>query len=146
MKVLIDTNVLLSYLLAPTTPRAVTQVVTACLIQDEIDLLVPPEQVAEFAAKAASKRYFRTRIPHAAIEHFVAELTALGRLLPPLEAIIAYSRDPKDDYLVAYGIVNEADYLITGDDDLLVLGRVGGLGIVNPAGFLALLRARHLLL
>jgi uncharacterized protein len=65
-------------------------------------------------------------------------------LPPPLEEIAAYSRDPKDDYLVAYGVVNEADYLITGDLDLLVLGQVGDLQIVNPAQFIAVLQDNNL--
>ena len=145
MKVLLDTNVMLSYMLAPTTPRAITTVVTACLSHDEIDVLVPREQSAEFATKAASKRYFRTRIPRAAIDDFVRQLTTLAELLPPLDGIAAYTRDPKDDYLVAYGVVNEVDYLVTGDADLLVLDRVGTLEIVKPSQFLGVLRDRKLL-
>jgi len=145
MKVLLDTNVLLSYMLLPAGPRTVAAVVTTCFLREEIDVVVPPEQIKEFAAKAASKRYFRRRIPHAAIEDFVRQLTALAELLPPLDEIAAYSRDPKDDYLVAYGVVNEADYLVTGDDDLLALKRVGPMEIVRPAQFLDVLRAHGLL-
>lgn len=140
MRVLLDTNVLLSHMLAPAVPRVITAVVGACLSQDEIDLLIPPEQIEEFVAKAATKRYFRQRIPHTAIEEFMRQLLALAELLPPLDAIGSYTRDPKDDYLVAYGVVNEADYLITGDADLLILGRVGTLEIVKPSHFLRLLR------
>ena len=145
MKVLLDTNVLLSHMLAPATPRVVATVVTTCFARDEIDLLVPREQIDEFVAKAATKRYFRQRIPQAAIDIFVRQLTAVGELLPPLDEIAAYTRDPKDDYLVAYGVVNEADYLVTGDADLLVLGRVGELEIVKPFQFLRVLRDRQLL-
>ena len=145
MKVLLDTNVMLSYMLAPTTTRVVATVVTACFARDEIDLLVPREQIDEFVAKAVTKRYFRQRIPQTAIDAFVRQLTAVGELLPPLDEIAAYTRDAKDDYLVAYGVVNEADYLVTGDADLLVLGRVGELEIVNPLRFLSVLRDRQLL-
>jgi predicted nucleic acid-binding protein len=56
-----------------------------------------------------------------------------------------YSRDPKDDYLVAYGVVNEADYVITGDADLLVLGHIGRLQIVNPSDFVSLLKEYELI-
>ena len=145
MKVLLDTNVLLSYMLSPTAPRVVATVVTACFSRDEIDLLVLREQIDEFVAKATIKRYFRQRIPQAAIDTFVRQLTAVGELLPPLDEITAYTRDPKDDYLVAYGVVNEADYLITGDQDLLVLARVGALQIVSPSQFLQILRSQNLL-
>ena len=144
MKVLIDTNVWLSYLLTPTKPRTVTIVVSTCFHRDEIDIIVPRKQLDEFTAKAATKSYFRTRIPDVAIEHFMKELTAMTELLPPLEEVTAYSRDPKDDYLVEYGVVNEADYLITGDLDLLVLGRVGTLQIVKPSHFVEILREQKL--
>ena len=140
MKVLIDTNVWLSYLIAPSTPRAITTVVDACFIQDEIDVLLPRELIAELAAKVATKRYFRTRIPHARINAFIEQLTALAELPPSLEEIPEYSRDPNDDYLVAYGVVNEADYVITGDLDLLVLGQVGALQIVSPSDFVSILK------
>ncbi len=61
-------------------------------------------------------------------------------MLPRLDEIASFSRDPKDDYLVAYGIVNEAEYLITGDQDLLVLDRVGELQELTPAAFLEVAR------
>lgn len=145
MKALLDTNVLLSYMLSPATPRAITTVVTACFTRDEIDVLLPRGQIEEFVATAASKRYFRQRIPRSAIDEFVRQLTALAAILPPLDEIDAYTRDRKDDYLVAYGVVNEADYLVTGDADLLVLRRVEDLEIVDPAQFLTILRTRTLL-
>ncbi len=145
MKVLIDTNIWLSYRIAPSLPRAITMVVDACLTQDEIDVLVPRELIAELAAKVATKHYFRTRIPYATINAFIEQLTALAELPTPLEEIAAYSRDPKDDYLVAYGIINEADYVITGDADLLVLGHVEALQILNPSNFNSVLRERGLI-
>lgn len=145
MKALLDTTVLLSYMLSPVAPRTITAVVTTCFLRDEIDILIPPEQIKEFVAKAASKRYFRQRIPHAALDDFVRQLTAMGELLPPLDEMSAHARDPKDDYLVAYGVVNEADYLVIGDEDLLALKRVGNLEIVRPAQFLAVLRTYGLL-
>jgi uncharacterized protein len=145
VKVLIDTNIWLSYLIAPSLPRAITTVVDACFTLDEIDVIVPPELIAELADKVATKRYFRTRIPHATINAFIEQLTALAELPPPLEEIAAYSRDPKDDYLVACGIINEADFVITGDADLLVLGHVGALQIINASDFVSVLREHGLI-
>ena len=145
MKVLIDTNVFLNHILAPSAQRTVTDVVTACLRADEVELLIPPEQIAEFSTKAATKRYFRTRIPQTAIDHFVTQLKALGEMLPQVEEMASYSRDSKDDYLAAYGVVNEADYLITGDKDLLILKRVGGLQILSLAALVPILRRHNLL-
>lgn len=49
------------------------------------------------------------------------------------------TRDLKDDYLLAYAVVGEADYLVTGDKDLLVLEKIGEVAIVSPADFAKLL-------
>jgi predicted nucleic acid-binding protein len=51
----------------------------------------------------------------------------------------AVASDIKDDYLVAYAVVGEDDYLVTGDSDLLVLGEITGFKIVSTGAFAALL-------
>lgn len=48
-------------------------------------------------------------------------------------------RDPKDDYLLALGIQVNADYLITGDKDLLELNQVSNLKIIKLVDFINLL-------
>lgn len=48
-------------------------------------------------------------------------------------------RDPSDDYLLSLAVVAAADYLVTRDDDLLVLKRFGETEIVHPALFLKIL-------
>jgi putative PIN family toxin of toxin-antitoxin system len=142
MKVLIDTNVYLSYLLAPTNQRIVTTVVDTCLSHGEIEVIVPREQIAEFSTKVATKRYFLKQIPHATVDQFVTQLKALATQPSTLEDVATYSRDPKDDYLVAYGVINEVDFLVTGDSDLLVLARIGTMIILRPADFLGILNER----
>lgn len=37
----------------------------------------------------------------------------------PLSSIPSRCRDPKDDYLLELAVISDADYLLTGDDDLL---------------------------
>jgi predicted nucleic acid-binding protein len=51
-------------------------------------------------------------------------------------------RDPKDDMILAAAIGGNADFLVTGDADLLVLAndpKLGHLRIVSPSEFLSLL-------
>jgi len=50
-------------------------------------------------------------------------------------------RDPSDDYLLALAAASRADYLVTRDQDLLVLQRYLDTEIIYPARFLQLLRA-----
>ena len=50
-------------------------------------------------------------------------------------------RDPKDNPILACAVEGGADYIVTGDRDLLVLERFQGIPIVSPAAFAALLDA-----
>ncbi|MBP9501470.1 MAG: hypothetical protein KBF17_04840 [Candidatus Promineofilum sp.] len=67
-------------------------------------------------------------------------LLTVGELLPEIEdPIPAVTRDRKDDYLLAYAFVNAADCLVTGDEDLLILDKLGNLVILPPPAFAELL-------
>jgi predicted nucleic acid-binding protein len=41
----------------------------------------------------------------------------------------------QDDHILACAISAKTDYLVTGDNDLLVLGQFGGVKIVTPKTF-----------
>lgn len=140
MKVILDANIFLSYLLTPSTERIITNVVRACF-SDEIDLLVPPELLEEIVDKLQNKKYFRERVPQHLIDDFVQQMAAMTALTISPETLTAFSRDPDDDYLIAYGLVNEVDYLVTADLYLLVLRQIENLKIVAPKPFLDVLKA-----
>jgi len=50
-----------------------------------------------------------------------------------LTETITQCRDPKDDYLLSLAISGRADWLVTGDDDLLVLNPFRGVTILRVA-------------
>lgn len=52
---------------------------------------------------------------------------------------VRVSRDKKDNFLLSMSIDSNADYLVTGDDDLLVLKQIGNTKIVNMTEFLKVL-------
>jgi putative PIN family toxin of toxin-antitoxin system len=52
----------------------------------------------------------------------------------------AVSRDPKDDKFLATALAAQADYLVTEDQDLLVLREYQGIRIVTGHAFLNVLR------
>jgi uncharacterized protein len=45
-------------------------------------------------------------------------------------------RDETDDVVLATAVAAEADAIVTGDQDLLVLGSYEGIDIVSPRSFL----------
>lgn len=142
MKVILDTNVFLSYLAAPDRERTITWVVRTCLSHEDIDIVLPPELIDELAEKIIEKKYFRERVPYRKAAQFIEQLRDLAELPPPLEEIPTFSHDPEDDYLIAYAIVNAVDYVVTGDPDLVVLKQVEGVQMVTPAAFWTMLSNR----
>ncbi|RIK39402.1 MAG: putative toxin-antitoxin system toxin component, PIN family [Chloroflexi bacterium] len=140
-RVLIDANIWLSYLLAPDQEQTITLVVRACL-SDAVELIVPPELLEEIVTILTTRRYFLERVSQERREELVRQLQLYHDLAGSLEAPPPYTRDRKDDYLIAYGLLNDVNYLITGDKDLLVLRRIAALEIVDPEDFLTILSAR----
>ncbi len=59
-----------------------------------------------------------------------------GRLRIPRTA-----RDPEDDQILACAVEGHADYVVSGDQDLLSLERYGEIPIISPAAFAGLLAA-----
>lgn len=71
-----------------------------------------------------------------------AQAVAVRRQLEDLAELVAPTtipricRDPDDDEVLAVAVLGMAEVVITGDKDLLVLGRHGDVDIVAPADFL----------
>ena len=52
-------------------------------------------------------------------------------------------RDPKDDIFIATALAGRADYLISEDKDLLVLGNTTGVSIIDTQTFIELLESEN---
>ena len=71
---------------------------------------------------------------------------AVARLLERQSVIVSPSkidkicRDPFDDYVLAAAIAGKADYLITADKDLLVLGKHDKVAIVTSNEFATVMK------
>jgi hypothetical protein len=132
MRVLLDTNILISYLLNSQRQSAINRIVEAAFL-GEIVPLFPEEVFRELREKIPQKPYLAQRISPQQTEELVAILTQISESIPRITMEIpAVTRDPKDDYLIAYALVGEADYLVTGDPDLLLLEKVEAVRIVTP--------------
>lgn len=135
IRALFDTNVLISYLLAPDSYGTIASCVNSAF-EDKYTLLIPKALLTELAQTIKARKQLAKRISFEQIEEFVQALTVSAELLPEIsEPFPSVTRDPKDDYLLAYALLGSADYLVTGDDDLLALGEVEGIKIVRPAEF-----------
>jgi putative PIN family toxin of toxin-antitoxin system len=137
MRVLLDTNILVSYLLLPRGP---IQTVVDAAISGAYELLMPEELLDELTQTIAARDSLRNRIPSDLLIEFINELKIISTEIPIIDVEIQpITKDPKDDFLLAYALAGEADILVSGDDDLLVLGRVDNLSFLSPADFARLL-------
>jgi len=54
---------------------------------------------------------------------------------------VTICRDPKDDIVLEVAMAGHADFIVTGDNDLLMLHPFEGIPIVGPAEFLGTLES-----
>jgi hypothetical protein len=139
MRVCIDTNVLVSYLLAPEADQSPNQVVRAGFGR-RFDLWLSETTLQEVARSVRSKPWLASRVDAKRADRFLLQLRRLATIAPDFPDQLPHvTRDPGDDYLIAHSVLARVDFLVTGDKDLLVLGEVAGVRIVSPAAFVAIL-------
>jgi uncharacterized protein len=137
MRIVVDTSVLVRYLLRPSA--ATRQLIEDLWLGDVVKLVVSPELIAELENVLQRPKIGRfVAAEDAAV--LVDAVKARSVLLGPLAEIPPFTRDPKDDKFVACGLSGGAEYLVSYDDDLLVLGAVGGMQIGTPETFVRGLR------
>jgi hypothetical protein len=140
MRVLLDVNILISFLLAKNPDSPIVQIVRAAAT-GAFTLLLPDPLMAELRHVVLSNPQLSRRITDAHLGELAVLLSNEAEVVAPIsEAIPAVTRDPKDDYLLAYALVGRADFLVTGDRDLLALPPIEGLKIVQPVVFARLLK------
>ncbi len=129
-RVVVDTNALASRLLLPNSvpARAVRKAVA------EARLLVSEATLMELA-DVLSRAKFDPYVSIADRQQFLRLLGRITEMVPVVHTIRA-CRDPRDDKFLELAVNGEADIIVTGDDDLLVLDPFRGIPIVTPTAYL----------
>src|SRR5438445_862460 len=79
----------------------------------------------------------------ATIREFVAELAYLGIMTPGEITLNVVRTDPADNRYLECALEGAADYVVSGDQDLLDLHEHSGIRIVSPRVFLETIRSHH---
>lgn len=90
------------------------------------------EELDEVINRQRFERYV-TRQERAAFLRNLLRMASSVRITETVQAC----RDPKDDKILELAVNGRADYIVTGDDDLLVMDPFRGITIIRPAEFLA---------
>jgi len=110
-RLVVDANAWISSLLTPEFHERLK------IVFDERYHLMVSEELFRDLASAMRKPYLTSRISRADYELFVSMLQTDAELVD-VHSVIDVCRDPKDNFLLALAKEGNADYLITGDDDL----------------------------
>lgn len=100
---------------------------------DQIDA-----EVFDVLTRSKLRRKF-TKITDELVANVMSKLARAYRVTVDTEHIERICRDPKDDIFLACAKVAEANYLVSEDNDLLVLQQHHGTKIVNVVTFLNIL-------
>lgn len=127
-KIIIDTNLWISFLITHNFARF-----DALLMSDKITLLFDKILLDEIVTVAHRQKY-RKYFSLAAMKQLYVLLRKIAVFID-VETSINCCRDEKDDFLLALAKAGSADYLLTGDDDLLVLKKFGNTQILTLTEF-----------
>lgn len=130
LRAVLDTNVLVSSLFFGGNPRRVVDMANAGRFQavTSIPLLAELEMVLaeDF------------QMPFERLEETIRDVLSFVEIAPELPQFHAEVRDLKDVKVLACASAGEADCIVTGDRDLLSLGKWEGVAILPPVQFLGL--------
>ena len=110
MKVVIDTNILVSAVIRDRLPE---RVLLWCLGNPKVEWLVTPAVMAEYAAIIQRPKF---KLPRVTVIWWLELLAADTRMIQPTVSI-DFPRDRKDSLFLICAESGKADFLITGDAD-----------------------------
>ena len=135
MRVILDTNVLLSGLLLPHGPPA--ELLDAWE-QRRFTLVACDELISEFR-EVVERPFFKARLRASAVELLIAGVLDFSVFYDSLPRG-PRAPDPIDSFLLALAETSNAEFLVTGDKELQALKHHKSTRIVSPAVMIQILQ------
>ena len=127
-RVIVDTNCWISFLIG----RQLSGLVD--LLSSERVKLVVCNEILDEIRDVTLRPKFAKYFPQKEVVSLLEFMELIGEKFEPKQQI-KKCRDAADDYLLALAIESHAHYLLTGDQDLLVLKKIKRCRIVDVATF-----------
>ena len=130
MRLVLDTNVVLSAMLWNGTPYRLLQLA----VEGEAQVFTSPVLAAELREILARPHLAAKLIEKGTTADAVTALyLEFARALSPLSVTRVVPDDPDDDHVIACAVAARADVIVSGDKHLLKLREYQGMRIVTPA-------------
>jgi putative PIN family toxin of toxin-antitoxin system len=133
MKIVLDANVIVAAFAARGLCESVMEV---CLSEHEI--VLSDELLDEILENLLEK----IKLPSGVVDSIGELLREHASMLNPTSIAPAVCRDPDDIKALNLALASKADYIVTGDKDLLVLKKIEGIPILSPRSFSDILHHR----
>lgn len=135
-RVILDTNLWISYFL-----RSGNSPLTS-LIEHEQLIFLWSEELIEELIRVSQRDKFRKYIPIDQLSSFLVQLQSKSELVD-VQSAVRLCRDPADDFLLSLAKDGTADFLITGDKDLLALSQIFSTRILTLTTFIEQILNKH---
>ena len=128
-RIIIDTNLWISFLITKDFTKLDE------IIFSRQGIIVFSQELLDEFLEVARRPKFRRFFSSADIEEILETIDEYADFVK-IETQIEACRDPKDNFLLSLSVDGHADFLLTGDKDLLDLAKFGETTIVTIADFL----------
>lgn len=128
MRLVLDTNVMISAILSDGAPR---RVLSRCLRHDAI-LLQSPATLQELAGVLRRPKF---HLAEDEIHRILAAVASVAEVVDTTTQLHVVSSDPDDDRFLELALDGRADRIISGDRHLLDLKSFRGIPIMRAADF-----------
>ena len=139
MRIVVDTNVIVSAFLWGGVPRRLLDAVEA----QRIELFTSRALIAELEDVLSREKFAaqlrRTRFTSAFL---LARYTQLATLIAPPKVTAPELRDPDDAHVLACALAARAETIVSGDADLHALGNYQGIPVLSPTDCLKRITTR----
>ena len=135
MRIAVDTNVFISTIIKPENKVGM---IIVRMRNGEYTLLYSLEVLEEILEVVTrDKIWKRYRLTEETLNTFVNSIITYGERVQVL-TVLNVCRDPDDNMLLALALDGKADYIVSGDRDLLDLSSFQDIPIIKPAEFLSM--------
>ena len=130
MKIVFDTNIFISALILPgsSAEKAILKVIEGS------DELIISHDIIDEVLTVLSNKFSRNR---EALSRTAINLAEIGRIVKPTERIGIFQDEP-DNRILECATAGKADAIVTGDKEMLKLGKYGGIKIITLKDYLAM--------
>ena len=80
------------------------------------------------------------KLPPETVDEIISYLGEQAIVTNPKNLVSDICRDPDDDNIISLGLAAKAEYIVTGDRDLLDIGQYASLHMVSPKEFSEVLK------